>query len=93
MNSAEALIEVRLSGLPDCWESCGNCADGELMVVEWLVEPGERVRRFDPILVAESDKTTYEIPSQADGLVVERCVAVGDRIGEHTLLLRLRSPR
>lgn len=83
------LVDVTVPSLPDCWDTCGNCADGEITVVEWLVKPGDPVKRFDPIVVIESQKTTYEIPAQESGKVTELCVPVGASVGEGSLLLRL----
>jgi pyruvate dehydrogenase E2 component (dihydrolipoamide acetyltransferase) len=84
-----AVVDVRLPGLPDCWDSCGNCSDGELTVVEVLVAPGDEVGPDDPVLVLETDKTTLDIPADRAGRVIELQVAVGDRVSEGQLLLRL----
>ncbi len=92
MSDALALVDVRLPGLPDCWESCGNCSDGQLTVVEILVGPGQRIVADEPVLVLETDKTTLDIPADRAGRVVEVAVAVGDRVGEGQLLLRVAPP-
>ena len=84
------IIDVVLPHLPDCWDTCGNCSDGELTVVEWLVRPGDTVKRFDPIVVVETDKTTLEIPTQENGEVVELCAATGSTLAEKSLLMRLK---
>lgn len=84
-----ATVDVCLPGLPDCWESCGNCSDGELSVVEVLVAPGDQVSVNTPVLVLETDKTTLDIQADRAGRVVEVAVAVGDRVGEGQLLLRV----
>lgn len=81
--------DVCLPGLPDCWESCGNCSDGELTVIEVLVAPGDPVRADTPVLVLETDKTTLDIAADRAGQVVELAVAVGDRVVEGQLLLRI----
>ena len=85
-----ATVDLCLPGLPDCWESCGNCSDGTLTVVEILVAPGERVAVDQPLLVLETDKTTLDIPAERAGTVLELNVAVGDRVSEGQLMLRLR---
>ena len=86
---ATAVVDIRLPGLPDCWDSCGNCSDGELSVVEVLVAPGDQVSVNTPVLVLETDKTTLDIQANRTGRVVEVAVAVGDRVGEGQLLLRV----
>ena len=84
-------LAIRVPPLPDCWESCGNCSDGELAVAAVLVSTGQWLRRFDPIIVLEADKTTLEVPTLEAGCVAEVCVAVGDRVSEGTCLLVLES--
>ncbi len=81
--------ELRLPGLPDCWETCGNCSDGELSVVEVLVAPGDRVAADTPVLVLETDKTTLDIAADRAGRVAEIAVGVGERVTEGQLLLRI----
>jgi len=82
-------FDLCLPGLPDCWETCGNCSDGELNVVDVLVAPGDRVSADTPALVVETDKTTLDIVAERAGRVVAAAVAVGDRVGEGQLLLRI----
>jgi len=89
MTSTPAPHDVCLPGLPDCWETCGNCSDGELTVVEVLVAPGDRVAADTPALVVETDKTTLDIAADRSGRIVEVAVAVGDRVQEGQLLMRI----
>jgi pyruvate dehydrogenase E2 component (dihydrolipoamide acetyltransferase) len=92
LGTMNGVIDIRLPGLPDCWESCGNCNDGELTVVEVLVAPGDRVGADDPALVVETDKTTLDIPADRAGRVVEVLVVAGDRVAEGQTLFRLETP-
>ncbi len=85
-----SVIDVTVPTLPDCWDTCGNCSDGEVKVVEWLVQPGDSIKAFDPIIVIETEKTTLEIPTQLSGEVVELCVAPGSVVTEESLLLRIK---
>ena len=46
-------------------------------LLAWLVEPGERVNRGDPILEIETDKSTVEIEAPASGTLSEIRVPAG----------------
>ncbi|WP_260291818.1 lipoyl domain-containing protein [Sedimenticola hydrogenitrophicus] len=84
-------VEVRLPVLPECWESCGACADGALLVSDILVNPGDRVRCDDPIVSLETDKTTLEIPAPRADRVSALHVEPGDEVTAGTLLLTLQA--
>ncbi len=84
------LAEIRLPAMPECWESCDACSDGEVLVAEILVSPGDQVQFDDPLITLETDKTTLDIPSPYSGKVVDLHIVVGDPIGEGDLILRLR---
>ncbi len=58
-------------------------------VIEILVKAGQSVNLEDPLITLESDKATMEVPSPAAGVVQELCLAVGDRVSEGSLILRL----
>jgi len=89
MNSPARLIEVRMPKYPECWDTCGNCASGEVFVLEVLVEPGEIIARDDNILSLETGKVALDIPSPQAGRVVEVMVGAGDVLAEDTLLITL----
>jgi pyruvate dehydrogenase E2 component (dihydrolipoamide acetyltransferase) len=40
-------------------------------VISWLKQPGDRVRRGEPIAEVETDKTTIEMESLVTGTLVE----------------------
>ncbi|WP_275097956.1 lipoyl domain-containing protein [Sedimenticola hydrogenitrophicus] len=83
-------VEVRLPALPECWESCGACADGALLVSDILVNPGDRVWRDEPIISLETDKTTLDIPAPCSGRVRALHVEIGDPITEGMPILTLQ---
>jgi pyruvate/2-oxoglutarate dehydrogenase complex dihydrolipoamide acyltransferase (E2) component len=85
------LVEVRVPLYPDCWESCGSCAAGEVEVTEVLVRPGDVVRRDDTLIVIETGKTTLEIPSTHDGRVVAVAMAPGTKPAEGDLIVTLEA--
>lgn len=78
-----------MPSFPECWESCGNCAQGEIFILEILVAPGDRIARDDTILTLETGKVALDIPSPHAGIVEEVRVAEGDTVGEHQLLITL----
>ena len=62
---------------------------GDFEDVELIVAPGERVAAEDSLISIESDKATLEIPAPHAGVVLELCVALGDRVSEGHLIARL----
>ncbi len=50
----------------------------------WLVQPGDRVRKYDALVEVITDKVTAEVPSPADGTVGELLAAEGQllQVGE-----------
>jgi pyruvate dehydrogenase E2 component (dihydrolipoamide acetyltransferase) len=59
-------------------------------VVEWLVEDGATVRRGDPLLVVETEKTNVEVEAEADGRLV-RVVGAGETVAIETVVGRIES--
>lgn len=62
--------------------------DGRL--VEWLVEPGQRVRRGDVVAVVDTSKGAIEIEVFEDGVVEELVVTEGTRVPVGQPLARIR---
>ena len=60
-------------------------------VIEILVKPGEQIKKNDPIVTIESDKSSVEIPSTIEGEVESVEVKVGDKVSKGDLLLNIRS--
>lgn len=74
---------------PECWESCGNCAQGDVFILEVLVKPAEYIQRDDNILTLETGKIALDIPSPYAGTVKEVFITEGDQVGEGALLITL----
>jgi pyruvate carboxylase len=85
-----ALLEVRLAQLPECWDSCGNCADDQFEVVELLVAAGDSVLRYQPLLSWEAGKVAFELPAPQAGTVVQVLVEVGDSFEADEILVLMR---
>lgn len=83
------LIEVRMPKYPDCWETCGSCASGEVVVLELLVKSGDMIGFDENILTLETGKVALDIPSPHAGRVVAVFVGEGDAVAEGQLLIAL----
>lgn len=58
-------------------------------LVEWLVKPGDHVKRGDVIGVVETDKGAIEIEVFGSGTISELVVPIGTKVPVGTLLARL----
>lgn len=83
------IVEVRIPKFPECWESCGNCGSGEVVIDDVLVLPGDVVERDDNLIVLETGKVALDIPTPSAGRVVELLVAAGDTVSEGQVILTL----
>lgn len=54
--------------------------EAEIKVVRWLVEPGQSVRRGDPLLEVETDKAVVEVETIVTGILRETYAAPEDEI-------------
>ena len=80
---------VHMPKYPECWQSCGSCASGDVFILEVLVAPGERLRHDDNILTLETGKVALDIPTPYAGRVVEIHVSAGDHVAEGAPLVTL----
>ncbi len=85
------IVSVRMPNYPECWSSCGSCANGTVFILELLVEVGDTVLRDDNILILETGKVSLDIPSPYSGRVVGIHVTEGDTVAEGALLVTLES--
>ena len=60
----------------------------EVTIAKWLKQDGEAVKRDEVIAELESDKATFELPAEADGILKIR-VAEGETIGIGTVIADL----
>jgi pyruvate dehydrogenase E2 component (dihydrolipoamide acetyltransferase) len=73
-----------------CMPSLGaDMENGKL--VEWLVVPGQRVRRGDIVALVETQKGLFEIEIFADGIIGEPLVQAGQTIPVGTVLAHFQS--
>jgi pyruvate/2-oxoglutarate dehydrogenase complex dihydrolipoamide acyltransferase (E2) component len=57
----------------------GDTVD-EVVVLEWMVGPGDRVAVGDPLVRVETDKVEVEVESPRAGVIVECFVGIDDDI-------------
>lgn len=77
-----SVVEIKIPKYPDCWESCGSCASGEVYVQSVLVSPGQSISRDATLIVLETGKVALDIPSPYDGVIVEVRVTENEPVGE-----------
>jgi len=61
----------------------------EVEVIEVLVSVGDTIEVEDSMISVESDKAAMEIPAPQGGVVKEVLVAVGDKVAEGSLVIKL----
>ena len=62
-------------------------------VIEILVKEGQELKKNDPIVTIESDKSSVEIPSTLEGNIEKIEVKVGDKVSKDDLLLTISSKK
>ena len=85
------VIPVRMPKYPECWESCGSCASGDVFILEVLVNVGDQLNFDDTILTLETGKVALDIPSPYAGRVASVHVIAGDTVDEGALLVTLEA--
>ena len=61
-------------------------------LVEWLIKPGDRVKRGDIVAVVETQKGAIEIETFNEGIVSELVVPVGTKVPVGSLIARIGEP-
>ena len=61
----------------------------EVEIIEVLVKPGDKIKKNDPIVTLESDKSSVEVPSPFEGKISELKVKIGDKVSEGSVLATL----
>jgi pyruvate dehydrogenase E2 component (dihydrolipoamide acetyltransferase) len=76
------IIEVKVPDIGD-FES--------VPVIELFVKVGDHIKVDDAIVTLESDKATMDVPSTVEGTVKEVLVALGTKVGEGALLIKVEA--
>ena len=66
---------VTLIELPQVGESVT-----EAVIGKWLVEPGQRIEKYDPLVEVITDKVNMEVPSPYAGVFLRPLVSEGDTV-------------
>ena len=78
--------------MPDQEIKVPNIGDFESVeVIEVLVLEGQIIKKNDPLITIESDKSSIEIPSNFAGKVKSLRTKVGDKVSEGDLILILKN--
>ena len=63
----------------------------DVEVIEVLVKSGQKIKKNDPLITLESDKSSVEVPSTYNGKVKKVAVKVGDKVSEGSEILLIES--
>ena len=63
----------------------------DVEVIEVLVATGQKIKKNDPLITIESDKSSVEIPSIFDGKIKAVKTKIGDKVSEGDLILILEN--
>ena len=61
----------------------------DVEIIEVLVKPGDQIKKNDPIVTLESDKSSVEVPSPYEGKISQLKVKIGDKVSEGSVLATL----
>ena len=63
----------------------------DVEVIEVLVKPGDQIKKNDPVVTIESDKSSVEIPSPSEGKIKDLKVKIGDKVSEGSVLATIEN--
>ena len=63
----------------------------DVEVIEVLIKKGQKIKKNDPLITIESDKSSVEIPSTLSGTIETIKVKVGDKVSKGDLILSVSS--
>ena len=63
----------------------------DVEVIEILVKVGDQIKKNDPLITIESDKSSVEIPSTISGKIEKIELKVGDKVSKGDLILNYSS--
>ena len=63
----------------------------DVEVIEILVKPGDNIKKNDPIVTIESDKSSVEIPSPSEGQIKDLSVKIGDKVSQGSVIATIEN--
>ena len=60
-------------------------------IIEVLINKGQKIKKNDPLITIESDKSSVEIPSSDDGTVLSLNVKIGDKVSEGDKIIEIET--
>ena len=61
----------------------------DVEIIEVLIKKGQKIKKNDPLITIESDKSSVEIPSSDDGTVISLDVKIGDKVSEGDKIIEI----
>jgi pyruvate dehydrogenase E2 component (dihydrolipoamide acetyltransferase) len=65
----------------------------DVEVIEVLISEGQTIKKNDPLITIESDKSSVEIPSTEEGKILKVNIKVGDKVSENDKILELETEK
>ena len=75
--SSSGIVEIQVPDIGDF---------KEIEIIEVLVKQGNEIKKGDPIITLESDKSSMEVPSPISGTIKEIKVKVGDKVSKGSII-------
>ena len=63
----------------------------DVEIIEILVKPGDIIKKNDPVVTLESDKSSVEVPSPLEGKVSSIKVKIGDKVSQGSVIALLEA--
>ena len=61
----------------------------DVEIIEVLIKKGQKIKKNDPLITIESDKSSVEIPTTDDGTVISLNVKIGDKVSEGDKIIEI----
>ncbi len=61
----------------------------QVEIIEVIVKSGDNIKKNDPVVTLESDKSSVEVPSTIEGVISKVNVKVGDKVSKGDLILEV----
>lgn len=68
----------------------GDTVD-QVVVINWIVAPGDTVAEGDPLMMVETDKVEVEVPAPFAGTITELLANHDDEITTGTIICRINT--